>query len=101
MNSWLKNLFDKLFKNDKGQIVVAQFPNIPIICFIVFYILSLVFKSNRPTHLFKALAIGSIFTWAWLELFYGVNYFRRLLGLVVLIITITSLISYVNLVINK
>jgi hypothetical protein len=32
-----------------------------------------------------AVAYGSLFTWAWLELFQGVNYFRRSLGLLVLV----------------
>jgi hypothetical protein len=32
----------------------------------------------------EVLAFGSLFTWAWLELFEGVNYFRRALGLLVL-----------------
>ncbi len=35
-------------------------------------------------------ANGSLFTWAWMELFQGVNYFRRSLGLIVLIGIITS-----------
>jgi hypothetical protein len=38
----------------------------------------------------EALAFGSLFTWAWLELFQGVNYFRRALGLGVLIGVIAS-----------
>jgi hypothetical protein len=34
---------------------------------------------------FSLLANGSLFTWAWMELFQGVNYFRRGLGLAVFI----------------
>jgi len=34
-----------------------------------------------------------LFTWAWQELFEGVNYFRRALGLVVLIGCIASRFS--------
>jgi len=30
-------------------------------------------------------AFGALFTWAWQEMFEGVNYFRRALGLVVLV----------------
>ncbi|HEY9908282.1 MAG TPA: hypothetical protein V6D18_11845 [Thermosynechococcaceae cyanobacterium] len=36
------------------------------------------------------MAFGSLFTWAWLELFQGVNYFRRSLGLIVLLGAIAS-----------
>jgi hypothetical protein len=40
-----------------------------------------------------AIAFGSLFTWAWQELFEGVNYFHRALGLVVLIGVIASRFS--------
>jgi hypothetical protein len=38
-------------------------------------------------------ANGSLFTWAWLELFQGVNYFRRAIGLGVFIAIIVSRIQ--------
>jgi hypothetical protein len=38
----------------------------------------------------EVLAFGSLFTWAWEELFQGVNYFRRALGLLVLVSLIAS-----------
>lgn len=31
------------------------------------------------------IAMGTLFTWAWFELFQGVNYFRRTLGFIVLV----------------
>jgi hypothetical protein len=40
------------------------------------------------------IAFGAIFTWAWLELFDGVNYFRRALGATVLIGVIASRIHF-------
>jgi hypothetical protein len=39
------------------------------------------------------LAFGSLFTWAWEELFQGVNYFRRALGFLVLFGLIVSKIQ--------
>jgi hypothetical protein len=41
-----------------------------------------------------AIAFGSLFTWAWLELFQGVNYFRRALGFIVLLFAIASRLSW-------
>lgn len=44
--------------------------------------------------LVNVLAFGTIFTWAWLELFRGVNYFRRSLGLIVLMVILASQLSF-------
>ncbi len=78
-------LFDKIFRDSDGNIVVAQMPNLPIIVWITASLLKLVFPTGEINTGLDALAFGSLFTWAWLELFKGVNYFRRALGLGVLI----------------
>lgn len=78
-------LFDKIFRDSDGNIVVAQMPNLPIIVWITASLLKLVFPTGEVNTGLDALAFGSLFTWAWLELFQGVNYFRRALGLGVLI----------------
>ncbi|MBW4608617.1 MAG: hypothetical protein KME22_15770 [Hassallia sp. WJT32-NPBG1] len=82
----MKNtLFDKIFRDSDGNIVLAQMPNLPIIVWITASLLKLVFTTGEINTGLDALAFGSLFTWAWLELFQGVNYFRRALGLGVLI----------------
>ncbi|MBW4451009.1 MAG: hypothetical protein KME38_30370 [Spirirestis rafaelensis WJT71-NPBG6] len=82
----MKNtLFDKIFRDSDGNIVLAQMPNLPIIVWITASLLKLVFTTGDINTGLDALAFGSLFTWAWLELFQGVNYFRRALGLGVLI----------------
>jgi hypothetical protein len=82
----MKNtLFDKIFRDSDGKIVVAQMPNLPLIVWITASLLKLVFTTGVVNTGLEALAFGSLFTWAWLELFQGVNYFRRALGLGVLI----------------
>ncbi|OCQ98200.1 hypothetical protein BCD64_12860 [Nostoc sp. MBR 210] len=78
-------LVDKTFRDSNGNIVIAQTPNLPLIVWFVTSILSLIFSTGEINLVFDTLATGSLFTWAWLELFEGVNYFRRALGLVVLI----------------
>lgn len=83
-------LFDRTFKDSQGQIVLAQMPNLPIIVWLSATLLNLI-PTNSNIHLgLDALAFGSLFTWAWLELFQGVNYFRRALGLIVLLGAIAS-----------
>jgi hypothetical protein len=78
-------LVDKTFRDSDGKIVLAQMPNLPLIVWIVASILALIFTSGKINTVLDVVANGSLFTWAWLELFQGVNYFRRALGLAVLV----------------
>jgi hypothetical protein len=80
-----KTLFDKIFRDSNGNIVVAQPPNLPIIVWGVASLLKLIFTSGFINVGLELIAFGSLFTWAWEELFQGVNYFRKALGFVVLL----------------
>ena len=85
----MKNsLFDRTFLDANGDFVIAQLPNLPILAWLAATLLKLIIKSGRGYLVLDNIAYGAIFTWAWLELFQGVNYFRQGLGLVVLIGTI-------------
>jgi hypothetical protein len=86
-------LFDKTFRDNEGNIVIAQPPNLPLLVGITATVLSLIVKSGNIHIGLEAVAFGSLFTWAWQELFEGVNYFRRALGLLVLIAVIASRVS--------
>lgn len=77
--------FDKIFRDRNGEIVVAQVPNPPLIFWIVATLLKLVLTAGKVYTALDFLAFGSLFAWAWMELFQGVNYFRRALGFCVLI----------------
>lgn len=83
-------LFNQVFYDSEGKLVLAQTPNLPLIVWIVASLLKLLFTTGRVNMGLDLLAFGSLFTWAWQELFQGVNYFRRALGLVVLIALITE-----------
>nr|WP_223805582.1 hypothetical protein [Pseudanabaena sp. UWO310] len=52
--------------------------------------LQLIVTTGKVNSGLSLLAFGALFTWAWLELFDGVNYFRRLLGLLVLLLAIAN-----------
>ncbi len=94
----MKNtLFDQIFCDSDGNIVLAQMPNLPIIVWIAASLLKLFFTTGKINTGLDALAFGSLFTWAWLELFQGVNYFRRALGLGVLIGVMLSRTVGINL----
>jgi hypothetical protein len=78
-------LFDKTFRDDEGQLAIAHKPNLPILVWLTAMGLRFLPLNDTLQAGVDALAYGVLFTWAWLELFQGVNYFRRALGLVVLL----------------
>jgi len=84
------NHLSNFFKDKNGRVVIAQTPNLPLIGFILFTVFNYAWSNNQPKmhYLFELLSFGFIFTWAWLEITSGVNYFRRTLGLLVLIMVI-------------
>ena len=78
-------MFDRTFRDSEGKIVIAQPPNLPLIVWIVASLLKLIVTTGKINLGLELVAFGSLFTWAWEELFQGVNYFRRALGLIVLV----------------
>lgn len=84
--------FSDFFKDSQNRVVIFQLPNWPLILWFVFALLDLLWSSSQPKmHLiFHMLRFGFIFTWAWLEITCGVNYFRRTLGFLVLIAVVVS-----------
>jgi hypothetical protein len=83
-------LFDKLFRDNSGEIVIAQMPNLPIVIWAVASLLKIVYKTGRINLGLDILGFISLFIWAIQELFQGVNYFRRGLGAIVLIALIVT-----------
>ncbi|HAA29132.1 MAG TPA: hypothetical protein DCE56_17310 [Cyanobacteria bacterium UBA8553] len=87
------SLFDKTFRDNEGNIVIAQPPNLPLLLGITATVFKLIVKSGNIYTGLDAIGFGCLFTWAWQELFEGVNYFRRALGLLVLIGVVASRFS--------
>jgi hypothetical protein len=86
LNSMENSLFDRTFRDSEGKIVLAQTPNLPLLVWGAASLLQFLVTSGKFHTGLELIAFGSLFTWAWQELFEGVNYFRRALGLVVLIV---------------
>ena len=84
---------EKIFKTKGGKIVIWQFPNIPIIVWGVSLVITKIFNEGTIHTLASTISFGAIFTWAYLEIFQGVNYFRRALGIVVLVVTLFGKIN--------
>jgi hypothetical protein len=87
-------LFDRTFRDRQGTVVIVQPPNLPICTWVAASSLKFVFTQGPIFEGLDAIAFGSLFAWAWLELFEGVNYFRRALGALVLIGAIASRIHF-------
>jgi hypothetical protein len=87
-------LFNRTFRDRDGKIVIAQIPNPPILVWLSATLLQLFPASGNIHSGLDAIAFGTLFTWAWQELFQGVNYFRRSLGLVVLLGAIASRLQW-------
>jgi hypothetical protein len=83
-------LFDRIFRDQEGKVVLGQMPNLPIIIWTVASLLKLVFTTGSINFGLDIVASVSLITWAVLEIFQGVNYFRKALGLIVLIGLIAS-----------
>ncbi len=78
-------LFDRTFRDSEGNIVIAQVPNLPILVGSTATFLQFVLPSSNIQTTLALVGFGALFTWAWQELFDGVNYFRRSLGLIGLV----------------
>ena len=80
----------ELFKDKKGKVVLWQTPNIPLVGWALSSVLIHIVPAGRWQLAVGYVSFGFIFTWAWLELSQGASYFRRALGVVVLVASIYS-----------
>lgn len=81
------------FKDDEGRVIIWQWPNIPIYGWLIAKLLSLLVTPPQLKGGFDEISKAFLFTWAFLEVTQGVNYFRRLLGLVVLIALVIGFLN--------
>ena len=79
--------YDKCFKDKQGKIALTEQANAPIIVAVISAIPALLVSGNIFGTIAALVSFGAFFTWSWLEIFDGVNYFRRVLGVVVMIVT--------------
>lgn len=79
------SFFSKVFRDKNGRIVIFQVPNIPLGVFIISWAIGKV-TEGVIEQFFDVLGSIALLIFALLEIFQGVNYFRRALGLVVLIL---------------
>lgn len=84
-----RSFWDKVWRDKDGNIVLFQMPNAWLIGWAVLTIISMVLHGTISQILWYA-AAASLALWALLEVFRGVNYFRRALGLIVIVLMIAN-----------
>jgi hypothetical protein len=86
-----RSLWDKIWKDKNGHVVIWQMPNVWIIGWAVLTTVSLFFI-GRTADVISGVASVSLVVWSVLEILRGTNYFRRFLGLIVIIYAVAALI---------
>ena len=85
-----KTWSERFWKDDNGNVVLWQNPNLPLWSWFIAMILTHLLPYGRLNFAASLISFGALFTWAYLEITNGVNYFRRGVGLVVIIWIILS-----------
>lgn len=85
--------WERFWKDKHGKVVLWQSPNVLLVAWFIFTLLSKIMLGDKLQTLAGVMAFGVIFTWGWLEATTGVNYFRRLLGIIVMVASVYSKIK--------
>lgn len=82
----------KIWQDSEGRLVLWQRPNVWLVTWAIAEVAGRILQSGKASGAARWLGAGSLTIWALLEIFRGVNYFRRGLGLVVLLLTVFSIL---------
>lgn len=88
----MQKLWDKTWKDRRGRVVIWQTPNAWLIAWAGLTTLSLTF-GGRLADIMSWSGSGALIIWSLLEILKGTNYFRRVLGLLVLAFAVASLLN--------
>jgi hypothetical protein len=81
------------FRNSAGKIVTIQRPNGPLMVWIILEAISVAVHRQPLKKDIGLVSMASLAVFAYLEITDGVNYFRRLLGLAVMIAVVVGFFS--------
>jgi len=87
------SLWDKFWRDKNGQVVIVQMPNIWLIAWLVLEVVSLLSFSHSVELITWWVASAALGIWSLLEIFRGVNYFRRVLGLLIAVMTLLTVLG--------
>ncbi len=90
MKTQKEDLVERLFLTKNGEFVVGQAPNRPIIVWFSAFAVEHFAKRGPLKDAAGVIAFSSLLNWSLLELFTGVNLFRKILGFSVLVGMVAS-----------
>lgn len=85
-----RSFSDKFWHDKNGKFVVWQKPNLFLWIWIVATVMSIIMNTNAVERFMVFIGGIAIIIWSIMEIYSGVNYFRRLLGVCVLMLIIAS-----------
>ncbi len=85
-----RSFWNRFWYDSTGKLSVFESPNIPLLLGLGFLALSKLAEHTSLGKTLSNLEFGLLFVWCWLEITEGNSYFRRLLGLFVLIVLLYS-----------
>ncbi len=91
MNVKIQKAFDSYFRDKDGTIVLGQWPNLPILLWFGLTVFAKLWPDGYIATVAWWLAHVALLVWAVSEVGWGVNGFRRTLGLIVLGWTLYSI----------
>jgi hypothetical protein len=84
-----QDTWDKIWRDRRGNVVIWQRPNIFIIAWVIITVVT-IFTTGTVSNVLWYISAAVLAIWALLEIFRGVNYFRRFLGVLVALIIIAA-----------
>lgn len=92
----LHTIWNNTWKDKHGTVVIFQMPNVWLIAWAALTIVTFFLNRGTLQDAISWIAEASLLIWSLLEITKGVNYFRRALGVLVLIGTIASIVKMFN-----
>ena len=85
-----QTLWSRIWRDRNGRVVLWQTPNAPLIAWAVVTVVSLFVPNGTTESIFYWLSEALLGIWAALEIWKGVDYFRRALGVLIFIVVILA-----------
>lgn len=83
-----RDFWDKFWHDRKGNLVVFQSPNVFIIIWAITFMLSQIIRDEPLQSIFSWISFVALVLWSLKEAIFGVNYFRKILGTIILVLSI-------------
>ncbi|MBC7943623.1 hypothetical protein H7X68_03950 [Candidatus Saccharibacteria bacterium] len=93
MITGIKRLASKFIRDKNNNIVIWQSPNLPLFGWFIFMIMAYLAPSEFFKTGFTDLSRTFLFVWSYLEIAQGSSYFRRLVGVIIMLVILVGIFS--------